>query len=506
MRIVRDHRCAADDRRRHDRRRRLRGRGRRPRRRRRRRCSAARPRRGAPRFKRLARRPRRRAPLARRRARRARRVRRRARARRGRRRRTAARASSATTHAVLGAARTTSTTRSPAALVEGTVLAAYRFDRYRSHRRGRRRARGAAASAPTTTSARRCEVAAIVAEAQNRARDLQNTPGQRADARPRSPTARTSSRRGRAASTVEVLGRERDRARRDGRLRRRRAGLRRRSRALITLRYEGPDARRPAARRSSARRSRSTAAASRSSPAAKMSEMKFDMSRRRRRAGGDRRDRPAAAADPRARRRRRDREHAERARDASPATSCARSNGTTIEIINTDAEGRLVLADCLAHARRAGRRADRRPRDADRRDRDALGTTLRRPDEQRRRLGARGRRRPRARSRRARLAPAAARRLRRADQGPLRRHRQRGREPQGRLDHRAPSSSHRFVGDVPWAHLDIAGTAWDTGRAYAPKGGSGWGVRLLVGAGAAAGETDGCRGRRPRAPRVNRRT
>ena len=39
-----------------------------------------------------------------------------------------------------------------------------------------------------------------------------------------------------------------------------------------------------------------------------------------------------------------------RPRDASPATSCAPSTGTTIEVINTDAEGRLVLADCLAHA------------------------------------------------------------------------------------------------------------------------------------------------------------
>ena len=38
----------------------------------------------------------------------------------------------------------------------------------------------------------------------------------------------------------------------------------------------------------------------------------------------------------------------------------------------------------------------------------------------------------------------------------------------------------RFVGDVPWAHLDIAGTAWDTNKAYAPKGGNGYGVRLLV--------------------------
>ena len=38
----------------------------------------------------------------------------------------------------------------------------------------------------------------------------------------------------------------------------------------------------------------------------------------------------------------------------------------------------------------------------------------------------------------------------------------------------------RFAGEVPWAHLDIAGTAWDPGRPYAPKGGNGFGVRLLV--------------------------
>jgi len=38
-----------------------------------------------------------------------------------------------------------------------------------------------------------------------------------------------------------------------------------------------------------------------------------------------------------------------------------------------------------------------------------------------------------------------------------------------------------FVGDTPWAHLDIAGTAWDVGRPYTGKDGSGFGVRLLVG-------------------------
>ncbi len=40
-----------------------------------------------------------------------------------------------------------------------------------------------------------------------------------------------------------------------------------------------------------------------------------------------------------------------------------------------------------------------------------------------------------------------------------------------------------FIGDYPWVHLDIAGTA-DTGRIrldYVPgRGGSGVGVRLLV--------------------------
>lgn len=38
-----------------------------------------------------------------------------------------------------------------------------------------------------------------------------------------------------------------------------------------------------------------------------------------------------------------------------------------------------------------------------------------------------------------------------------------------------------FVGDMPWAHLDIAGTAWTSEeKPYVPKGGSGYGVRLLV--------------------------
>lgn len=38
-----------------------------------------------------------------------------------------------------------------------------------------------------------------------------------------------------------------------------------------------------------------------------------------------------------------------------------------------------------------------------------------------------------------------------------------------------------FVGDTPWAHLDIAGTAWGfTEKTYIPKGPSGTGVRTLI--------------------------
>jgi leucyl aminopeptidase len=38
----------------------------------------------------------------------------------------------------------------------------------------------------------------------------------------------------------------------------------------------------------------------------------------------------------------------------------------------------------------------------------------------------------------------------------------------------------RFVGDVPWAHIDIAGTAWSKDdRPLAPKGATGYGIRLL---------------------------
>ncbi len=44
----------------------------------------------------------------------------------------------------------------------------------------------------------------------------------------------------------------------------------------------------------------------------------------------------------------------------------------------------------------------------------------------------------------------------------------------------AGSYLQEFVEGKPWAHLDIAGTSWDTGREYWGSGPTGFGVRLLV--------------------------
>jgi leucyl aminopeptidase len=43
----------------------------------------------------------------------------------------------------------------------------------------------------------------------------------------------------------------------------------------------------------------------------------------------------------------------------------------------------------------------------------------------------------------------------------------------------AASFLEEFVDGKPWAHLDIAGTAWDVGRAYVGSGATGYGVRLF---------------------------
>ena len=88
------------------------------------------------------------------------------------------------------------------------------------------------------------------------------------------------------------------------------------------------------------------------------------------------------------------------------------ANGKTIEVINTDAEGRLVLADALWYVAPRGRDARARPRDADRRDGARARRPLRRRLRERRRVARhdrRGRRGAAATSSgRSRSTPATA--------------------------------------------------------------------------------------------------
>jgi len=161
-----------------------------------------------------------------------------------------------------------------------------------------------------------------------------------------------------------------------------------------------------------------------------------------------------------------------------PADVVTAMDGTTIEIVNTDAEGRLVLADCLAHA--AARGAERLVDIATLTGTivTALGSTyaglVGSDDALCDAVTAAGAaagepvwRLPLhpdyAELLRSRVADVAnASEARKA--GPL----------------VAASFLARFTTGLPWAHLDILGVAWDSGRPYAPVGGSGWGVRLLV--------------------------
>ncbi len=120
-------------------------------------------------------------------------------------------------------------------------------------------------------------------------------------------------------------------------------------------------------------------------PGAKMAEMKFDMSGGAAVIEAVARDRPAAACRCGCSRSSGATENLPSGRAVKPGDIVTAANGKTIEVNNTDAEGRLVLADCLCHAVARGSRADRRPGHADRRGDRRARLDLRGADEQRRR-------------------------------------------------------------------------------------------------------------------------
>ena len=154
-------------------------------------------------------------------------------------------------------------------------------------------------------------------------------------------------------------------------------------------------------------------------------------------------------------------------------------DGTTIEINNTDAEGRLVLADCITYARREG--ADRLIDIATLTGGvvAALGSVyagvMSNDDHLAGATEAAGRRSGEL-VWRLPLGPRYAEMIRgryaQITNLPL---------PREALAITAAELLHHFAGDVPWAHLDIAGTGYDTQTPYmAGKGATGWGLRLLV--------------------------
>jgi len=360
-----------------------------------------------------------------------------------------------------------------AAAVEGTLLSAYRFDRYRrDDDSGDPIERLIVATEGDRAEA--VETARVVAEAQNAARDLQNTPAN--DMTPAALAERAQALAGEVDSlTAEVEGRDALSARGMGAF----AAVAQGSDAepaLITLRYEGADARGPMLGFVGKAVTFDTGGIS-IKPAAKMHEMKFDMS-------GGAAVLEAAGAIARLELPVRlvavigATENMPSGHATRPGDIVTAANGTTIEVNNTDAEGRLVLADCLAHAIEAG--AERLVDLATLTGAIvvALGSThaglFADDDDWAAEVEAA-----------ARATGELVWRL------PL--HAEYAEMIKGQYadivnatEVRKASSItaaeflRRFTADVPWAHVDIAGTAWDVGRPYTGKIGSGFGVRLLV--------------------------
>jgi leucyl aminopeptidase len=161
-----------------------------------------------------------------------------------------------------------------------------------------------------------------------------------------------------------------------------------------------------------------------------------------------------------------------------PGDVVTAKNGLTIEVNNTDAEGRLVLADCLAHAVELG--AERLVDVATLTGGVvvALGSTY---------AGLMANDDAWATEVTAAAAEAGELLWRlplheeyadlvKGTVGDL------NNAPEGRKASSIVGGEFlvRFTDDRPWTHLDIAGTAWDVGRPYAPKGGNGAMVRTLV--------------------------
>jgi leucyl aminopeptidase len=359
------------------------------------------------------------------------------------------------------------------AIVEGTLLCGYRFDRSEATPADEPAGLEALVISAHDDLARVVGEAEIVARAVNAARTLQNTPANEMAPRHLADAARVLGELD--GVTVEVEGREGLERLGMGSF----AAVARGSHeepALITLRYDGRDARGPVLGLVGKAVTFDSGGISIKN-ANKMSDMKFDMSGGAAVLGaieaiaelqlpvrvvavvGATENMPSGHA-------------------LKPSDVVTAANGTTIEIINTDAEGRLVLADCLTHAVNEG--AERLVDIATLTGSiiTALGNAyaglFAGDDDWASQVQAAGSATGEIVWRLPLHADyAKALDSETADIMNVNETRKAGPSV-------AAQFLERFTADVPWAHLDIAGTAWGAGKPYTPKGGSGWGVRLFV--------------------------
>jgi leucyl aminopeptidase len=369
-----------------------------------------------------------------------------------------------------------------AALVEGTILGDYSFERFKSSSAAEgsgeehKHLETLTLSSSEDLSSAAAE-GAVLAEAVNAARDLQNRP-----ANDLTPTALAEHARALAGEleglSVEVEGREGIIGRGMGAFAAVAQGSEQEP-ALITMRYEGPPARNSSGPKLGFVGKAVTFDSGGISlkPGAKMAEMKFDMS-------GGAAVIEAVAAISRLRLPVKlvavvgATENLPSGRSVKPGDIVRAANGKTIEVNNTDAEGRLVLADCLCHAIAEGAELAVDLATLTGAVIVALGSTyaglMSNDDELAGRIAAAGEQ-----------SGEIVWRL------PLHEeYEELIKGSYGDLDN-APEARKagtivggtflsNFVGEVPWAHLDIAGSAWDLDREYVGKGASGYGVRLLV--------------------------
>jgi leucyl aminopeptidase len=363
------------------------------------------------------------------------------------------------------------------ALVEGTLLACYRFDRYKtppedeSERDSNLDSLIVSAPEDQTAAAIR---AGVIADAVNAARVLQDTPAN--DMTPTDLAARANELASEHASVkVTVEGREQITKRGMGAFAAVAQGTDEEP-ALITMRYAGPNASGPVLGFVGKAVTFDTGGIS-IKPSAAMDEMKFDMS-------GGAAVIEAVGAIARLRLPVNlvavvgATENMLNGSAMRPGDIVRTMSGVTVEINNTDAEGRLVLSDCLAHAINEG--AERLVDLATLTGAIvvALGSTyagLMGNDED---WSAAVESAAQASGElvwRMPLHPEYKKLIKGA-YGDINNAPERGKA--GAIV--AAEFLARFADDIPWVHLDIAGTAWDLGRSYAEKGGSGFGVRLLV--------------------------